>query len=352
MIEKCWRCNFYFSENENHCINCGELSNHGRRNSGTTNLLPLLFIFLGVFLFFVTIVSFALIFTISKLDAEIRKIIMSFSFVFSLIISITIPVFLYKKIAKKRKNPRPALIIPKTFIETEKICKERLNELAERNLRVSNVISSIEKRESSGLLPIREKLLTAKELVQNQRINYIIHSRKIELIRLQNSTIPFSSALIKHNDSELEETLKITDKILKRIKEISFEIENPFFSEQSKNQLTLISRRNIGETNELKLNDSSMSKKKEFLSQITETEKSCENLREMIISRQATRALQTISPIEEMNKIPNSKQLDREMEILNVHLSLTDFSDSFRELEHEYQRVRAENEISQKLLDE
>ncbi len=342
MIERCQKCNFYFTEDENHCINCGELSNHTRKYKEADDLFPSLFVILGGFLFVVPVVSLDLIFNTN----------LAFSIVLSLIPSIAVPIFLYKKFAEKLKKIRPALIIPTTFIETEKICKERLNELAERNSRVSSVISSIEKRESSSLLPIREKLLTSKELIQNQRINYIIHLRKIELLRLQNSTVPFSSALIQHSDRELEETLKITDIILKRIKEISFEMENSLFSEQSKNQLILNSNRNTGETDELKLNNSSMSKKKEFLSQITETEKSCETLREMIISRQATRALQTISPIEEMNKLQNSERLDREMEILNIHLKLTDFSDSFKELEHEYQRVLAENEVSQKLLEE
>lgn len=85
--------------------------------------------------------------------------------------------------------------------------------------------------------------------------------------------------------------------------------------------------------------------KEAFLTQLDETETSCEKLREVLLSRQAVLALRDISPLEESVKLPASKELVRETDIFNIQTTITDFTESFDELENEYRRLKSENEI-------
>lgn len=91
--------------------------------------------------------------------------------------------------------------------------------------------------------------------------------------------------------------------------------------------------------------------KESFLTQLAETESSCEKLREALLSRQAVRALQDISPLQENLKLPSAKEIVHAAESFNIQTTLTDFSESFEELEHEYKRLKTEEEIDQKLLE-
>ena len=94
------------------------------------------------------------------------------------------------------------------------------------------------------------------------------------------------------------------------------------------------------------------SEKENFLLQIGETEDSCDKIREALLSQQATRALRGISPIEDTLKMPNSKEIAHAVETFNIQSTLTDFSESFEELENEYRRVQTESEVSQTLLND
>lgn len=69
------------------------------------------------------------------------------------------------------------------------------------------------------------------------------------------------------------------------------------------------------------------------------------------MSRQAARALQDIQSIEENLKIPDAKEIVHAAESFNIEVTLTDFSESFAELESEYKRLQAEDEVGQKLLE-
>jgi hypothetical protein len=48
--------------------------------------------------------------------------------------------------------------------------------------------------------------------------------------------------------------------------------------------------------------------------------------------------------------LPGVKELVRESDIFNIQTTLTDFSESFEELEREYRRLKAEEETGEKLL--
>ncbi|HEX8249186.1 MAG TPA: hypothetical protein VF599_13500, partial [Pyrinomonadaceae bacterium] len=92
--------------------------------------------------------------------------------------------------------------------------------------------------------------------------------------------------------------------------------------------------------------------KENFLAQLAETETSCEKLREVLLSKQALHALQGIQPLEESLNLPNTNDLAHAAESFNIQTTLTDFSESFDQLEREYKRLKAEEEVSRKFSDE
>ena len=73
-------------------------------------------------------------------------------------------------------------------------------------------------------------------------------------------------------------------------------------------------------------------------------------LHEAFLGRQAVLALQDINPVEDAVTpvLPPIKAL-KESDVFNIQVAITDFSDSFKELESEYMRVQAEEDIAKQV---
>ena len=175
------------------------------------------------------------------------------------------------------------------------------------------------------LQQVRQKLLSAREIVIGQFARYELQDKKIELVRLQNKVSPYLFGIHRLNEFEMENGL-VT-------------IEN------TKTEINRI-RQNLTRHDAIDFPPKILPEKESFLSQLDETETSCEKLREVLLSRQAALALRDISPIEETVKFPDSKELMKEADVFNIQTTITDFSESFDELEREYRRLKSEDEIS------
>jgi hypothetical protein len=217
-------------------------------------------------------------------------------------------------------------------LKTKKaIIKKRVSELNKRGQKIDAVLDKIKATDGDNLQEVRKKLLSAREIVMSQFARYELQRQKIELVRMQNRVSPYLFGL--HRLSEPE-----TENGLLTLENTQFEI----------NKL----RRNLTSDGAIDFPARAEPEKQAFLAQLRETEESYERLRESLLSRQAARALQDISPLEENLKLPRSKELTRESEVFNIQATLTDFSESFEELEREYRRLKAEEETEQKLLAE
>lgn len=216
-----------------------------------------------------------------------------------------------------------------SLTSAHKIIELRLGELNERIGRIDLVLSQIKETDGRNLQEVRKTLLTARSLVSEQSARYEIQAKKIEMARLQNGVRPFLNNLHRLSDREAEHGLRAIEK--------------------TQNE---IGRLRQNQTNDLSIEfpKAVQPARDGFLMQLRETEESCGKLREALLSKQATRAVRGISPIEENLHTPDSGDIAHALEIFNIESTLTDFSESFEDLETEYKRLRAEKEVTGKLV--
>lgn len=88
----------------------------------------------------------------------------------------------------------------------------------------------------------------------------------------------------------------------------------------------------------------------ELAQRSSEIQESMGKLRDAFVSQQAVLALKGITPLDDA-LIPVSPPLTslRETEVFNSQVAITDFSASFDELESQYARVQAEEDVAQKV---
>jgi hypothetical protein len=251
--------------------------------------------------------------------------IAEFVFVFCLLL---VPAFIVFELFYNKKISRKHL---SNLTEKQKIIENRANELNSRGQKIDAVLDKIKETDSRRLQDVRARLLSAREVVASQFARYELQKQKIELVRLQNHVSPYLSELHRLNESEMENGLAAIERTTVEINRI---------------------RQNLTRYDAIDFPKKALPEKENFLSQLVETDASCEKLREALLAKQAMHALQGIQPLEEGLNLPNAKDLAHTAETFNIQSTLTDFSESFDELEREYKRLKAEDEASRKLLDE
>jgi hypothetical protein len=213
----------------------------------------------------------------------------------------------------------------------EKLIAKRLSELNRRGIKIDGVLDKIKQDDSHQLQQVRQKLFSAREIVIGQIARYELQRKKIHLARLQNEVSPYVNKLHRLNESETDKGLTAIEITKHELEKIQHNLTNYYAIEFPK---------------------SVQGEKENFLLQIEDTEESCNKIREALLSQQATRALRGISPIEDTLKLPSSKEIAYAVDTFNIQSTLTDFSESFEELENEYRRVQSESEVSQTLLND
>jgi hypothetical protein len=238
--------------------------------------------------------------------------------------------FLLKNWCLNQLNPQRQKK-PENFSSRKKLVGKRLSDLDKRGHKIDNLLNNIKVTDSQNLQEVRAKLLSAREIVVRQFARYELQAKKIELLRLQNSISPYLFDLHRLNEFETKNGLAIIETKQREINKI---------------------RQNLTNNVAIEFPERVLPEKQDFLSQLDETETSCKKLREVLLSKQAANALQEISPIEESLKMPGAKEIVHAAETFNIQTTLTDFSESFDELEREYRRLKAEDEIGQKFLED
>ena len=317
MLTKCVNCEFYVRQTDECCLNCGFYKPAIPAEKPESNFLRIL----------VFVLPFSLIFlALLYLDKELVLM----DYVFSLAASfpfafITDYTFEKRKIDKKFKNRKNGTTNNLEY--KEKIIGKRISELHPRGQKIDSVLDKIKQNDTLQLQDVRQKLLSARQIVIGQIARYELQENKIKLARLQNGVSPFVNNLQRLNEPETENGLSAIEYAKYETGKMRQSLTNDYATEFPK---------------EFEF------EKQSFLKQAEETEESYDKLREALLSRQATRALEGISTMN----LPRSEEIAHAVETFNIQTTLTDFSESFDELEREYKRLKSENEIDRNLLNE
>lgn len=335
MLTKCVNCGFYLRQTDEFCLNCGIESPTREYSQPSPNLFiiarltksKLLFLILSV------IICFLLFYLIT--DGELSSIPYLRSYVAFAIIVFSVAIsfllmFLITKWCDKKAHPK-RLKNSNNFASRRKTVDKRLSELDKRAKTIDKILAEIGENSSSQFKDMRPKLMAAREVIIGQFARYELQKQKIELVRLQNGVSPYLFGLHRLNEFQTENGLVTIETARAEISQI---------------------RQNLTRYDAIDFPPKALPEKQAFLAQLDETENSCQKLREALLSRQAARALQDISPVEESVRLPISKELAHESDVFNIQTTLTDFSESFDELEREYKRIRAEEETERRLLAE
>ncbi len=334
MLTKCENCEFHIHETDEFCLNCG--INHPTKDihlPKSSQVILSTLKLLSFKIFFALLLTLIILFLITEGDFSILVSLQDYILLTSLTIGfilsfVSVPLV---KIWYKTNMVSQRLKNRNNLTSIKRIIDKRLSDLSNRSYQIDIVLDRIKNTDSEQLQETRKKLLSAREIVTGQYARYELQAKKIEIARVQNNVLPF-----------LKNLHRLTE----------FETENGLITiENTKDKVEKI-RQNLTNFYAIEFPKAIQSERDNFLGQLTETEDSCDKLREALLSKQAARALRGISPIEENINAPSSKEIAHAVETFNIQSTLTDFSESFEELENEYLRLRAENDVGKKLSTE
>jgi hypothetical protein len=320
MLSKCVQCGFYIRQNDEFCPNCGYESKNKPVEENSKQLNKLRLVCLIAILTFII----ALIFTgmITNIGFELIPL--------SLLVSIPGGILFNKFIEKQEIKEKLLLLKRKplpNFIEKNNIINKRIVELTQRINQIDLVLNRIGGSSKQHLADVRKKLLSAREIIFSQFARYELQKHKIKLVRLQNGISPYLLYSQCLDEFGVEEGILISEQTIREV-----------------GKLRESSNRNFPTSVEAERAD--------FLKNLDETSQNCEKLWEALLSKQALFALKDVQPINEIGQILHAEELAHATETFNLQAKLTDFSESFDELEAEYKRLTADDEITQKFLTE
>ncbi|MCW5961293.1 MAG: hypothetical protein KIS76_14105 [Pyrinomonadaceae bacterium] len=200
----------------------------------------------------------------------------------------------------------------------EKIINKRLSALSMRIKRIAAVLDKISDTDDPHLLETKTELISAREILVAQKLQYKLHSKRIDIFRLQSDIFPALLKLQELNDFEIEEALYRLDITKRCAKKIKHKL------------MDSLAEKNAPEV---------QFEMKSFLDQLTDTEKSCESLRGALLQRHASNALSDSEIAIESKSAPDNSEIAHEIETLNIQVALTDFAEKFDQLELEYNRT-------------
>lgn len=317
MLTKCVKCRFNIRKAETYCPNCGFV-NLPQDNTNTEKIDLNFQLLISLFVIFFLIGL--LIFSAITPNAP-------FIF-FAIILSIAIAIPFHNLIVQKQvegKKKKLKNYNNYNLIQKDNLVSKRMVDLNQRNGKLTALLNKIGNSPTKNLQEIRQKLLSAQEIIISQFVRYELQKKRIELVRLQNKVLPYLENVEILEDYQTENGIIESENVMKKIVEIS---------------------QNLSETYPSSFRD----ERQNFLHQLQETSYSCETLREVLLSKQALRALQSVQPIENIDNVPQTKEISHAIETFNIQANLTEFGESFEQLEREYQRLLADKEISNKLL--
>jgi hypothetical protein len=333
MLIRCVNCGFYVRPDDEFCLNCGIKAPNEDFSEPSPRIIPLAGFAQSITakIIFSVFLIFTMIYLLANRDISNVPYLPDYLLflVFLLGVGLSfLSLFLLNRWCLRQLKPKRQKT-PDNFSTRKKIIEKRLSELDRRGKKLDEIMGKIKENNSRQLKDVRAKLLPAREMIISQFARYELQKQKIELAQLQNGVSPYLFAFHRLNEFETESALTTIENTQMEIDKI---------------------RRNLTQYDAIEFPEKTLPEKEDFLAQLSEVQNSCEKLREVLLAKQAMQTLQGIEPLEENLNLPLAKDLAHTVETFNIQTSLTDFSDSFDELERDYKRLKAREEIGQRFL--
>jgi len=206
------------------------------------------------------------------------------------------------------------------------VITRRTSELREREQQVKNVLNRVSEKAGPEWEQVRSTLDATHQSLKRQIARYSVKSLEIEVVRLQNRVAPLVYSIDTLSYAEIDNQLEVTRVCQQQLDNIRGDLQKQ--------------QEMLGDASELA----------ELLQRVGDFERSLKTLQDAFVGQQAVLALKGISPLEDAVAPISAPILAlRKSEIFNIQVAITDFSSSFRELESEYARIQAEEDVSLKI---
>jgi hypothetical protein len=325
---KCLNCGFNVTEQDERCQNCGVL--HPLVSLELKELDTTIPTAIGTIL--PCIILLIVMYSIGQKRGDNDWIILSacmipMALLPSYFVSILV-VSIYKNFYDaKYKNDitNRRATFPESLIYKENLINQRKKELSKREDQVMTVLSKAKLNTDEKWKQVSTMLEDSIKTLKRQEAKYNLKSIEIDMVRLQNEIAPFVYNTDGFSYNQIDANLKIIEGVKGTANGIGNQINN-----------------------QSKFLDSS--EPKELTQRITEIQSSIDKLHDAYLGKQAVLALQDINPVDDASNpiLPPVKAI-QESEVFNTQVSITDFSESLKELESEYMRVQAEEDIAKQV---
>ena len=312
MLAECFNCGFYVNENEKFCPDCGVSDPNLPLTLSSDNSDQPLTLKSTVIIVIAIIIGIALLRLVvgsGNFSSELFGLTALILLIIVVLLIFVVP-FITRRAAKREKQQRfdsaetatNFRFIQDTILLRNHELKEKLREfrsLAKRGKRLSGNV-----KKSKALLKTVE--------IQSLIARYDLLNNKIDFARLQNNLLPI---IEQQND------LKSKADYSENLAEILSEIE-----------LIILS---LTDEYAAKIPEQFENERRDFLAQVTETQKLCETLSE---------SKNEVQTFHNNFEIPSSNDLTYQTENLDAQLTLRNFTASFNELEQAYERLKIDQQ--------
>ena len=227
-----------------------------------------------------------------------------------------------------QRNQSRRISPPESLAYKQELINQRLAELRDRQRKLKFVLERAKQNTGEKWNALIETLNSTACILQTQQARYSLKQSEIELVRWQNSLAPM---LYDAEDLSYEQI----DGRLKQLERARF-AGKQWLEEFRAHSAPL------GETIEVK----------HLRERATDLMVSINTLHESYVARQAADALKGITVFDDTAIADSpSERLLHASDAFNIQVAITDFSESFDELESEYARLQSESEISKRLIE-
>lgn len=227
------------------------------------------------------------------------------------------------------RTPREA--VPVGLVRIEERIRERLEDLGRREERLGDSRRLVERQQTATAAPdepgiqnwerVRARIDDALGLVRRQRERYHAKLWEIALVRWQNRLDPLAADWESLDHDECAKRLERLDTVQEE------------------------GRHYLGQWEGVDLTE--LPEAQRCLDRLRAALGSCDRLREQLVVQQATLALRGVAPVDETLAAPTAPDLGA-LDSFNARASLGEFSSAFDELEHEYERLQADQEFAER----
>lgn len=324
---RCYDCRFWIGKDERYCPNCGLIRPEERqppddyltsvakypRNHGCFIATMTLVVLFGTEIILLSVTG-------ARIDGGLLVLLM-------LVLTPTIIIGGFKLLKRLAVTP-PAVeqYSSRNLRQSEGTIGQRLKEIKERRERISSVLARAKGGAGEQWEGVRKTLAGALETLDRHRVQYALKQVEVEAVRWQNSLTPLHYGWEALTYESAERRLKALDDASRTGTDLKSRLEGERKAAGTLPELEELSRR------------------------VDETLESCRKMHDGLVARQAVLALKGVSPLGDAASAPPAPVAGRrEMEVFNIQTAITDFSSSFTELEAEYARLRAEDEVAEEM---